>query len=207
MPVAVSHSWLRFEPVPAYHYLLLVEKLVWGWFTECGNITLERSVLDYPEGGVNHYVHALPGRVSHSRVTLKHGLAGRFLWDWFQEGASNGQVDRRPISIIVYDALFIPVMWWNLLNAYPVRWVGPALNSAGGEALVEEVEFAYDGGSGAVPSSATVQTKPQEGADSLQPQDIAELSDIDLLTLARKVYRLLKEDLRVDHERRGYKRR
>jgi phage tail-like protein len=53
------------------------------------------------EGGVNNYVHKLPGRVSYKNITLSRGLTiSRALWDWMMQGRHQGRVRRINFSII-----------------------------------------------------------------------------------------------------------
>jgi phage tail-like protein len=204
MPVSVANPVIRTDPVPGYSYAIFLREIIVGWFTECGGLTMERAVKEYPEGGVNDHVHQLPGHVTRARITLKHGLAGDKLWQWFQQGAIDGQVDRHHISIVLYDGTFVPAAWWNLFNAFPVRWVGPGLKSHANEALIEEVEFAYAGSYGAG-SGSILQRAGQDPPAGKQLE--AGGQPVNLPALADKVYKLLKDDLRVTQERQGHKRR
>ena len=83
--------------------------------------------------------------IEQSKITLKHGLAGNELWNWFQEGLYDGKVVRRNISIKLYSTDRSKVKEWTLDNAYPVKWTGPTLNSAGNEVAIETLELVHHG--------------------------------------------------------------
>jgi len=200
MTKTMTNPIFRTDPIPGYRFAVLWGGIIRGWFTECSGITIERDVLAHAEGGVNDYVHQLPGRLTQAKVTLKHGLAGNELWSWFQQGQVDGQVEHRHLSIVLYDSWLLPVSSWNLIDAYPARWVGSGLKSDSQEALVEEVEFACEGSSRLNPEQLVQRANgipAVESAGSGQP--------IDLMVLAKKIYGLLKTDLRVERERLGRK--
>ena len=135
----------RVDPVTGFRFAVEIGEQIQGWFTECSGLNLERKVHPQPEGGVNNYVHQLPGRIEQSKITLKHGLAGNELWNWFQEGLYDGKVVRRNISIKLYSTDRSKVKEWTLDNAYPVKWTGPTLNSAGNEVAIETLELVHHG--------------------------------------------------------------
>ena len=105
-------------------------------------MAIETETFEYAEGGLNTYTHKLPVRVKYENITLKRGLdSGRDLFDWYWR-ASQGQIVRQPISIIVYDSLGAIVQKWDLQNAFPCKWNGPDLQSEQGAIAIESVEIA-----------------------------------------------------------------
>jgi hypothetical protein len=60
----------RVDPVAKYKFWIEVKDVVAAWFTECSGLSVEREAIPQKEGGVNDYVHQLPGRISYSRITL-----------------------------------------------------------------------------------------------------------------------------------------
>lgn len=135
----------RVDPVSGFRFSIEVGKTVKGWFTECSGLTVTRKTEDRKEGGVNNYVHKLPGRIEYGQISLKHGLAGNELWDWFQAGLYDGKVDRRNVTITLYNTDRKKIRKWNLKDAYPVKWTGPTLNSAGNDAVIETLELVHHG--------------------------------------------------------------
>ncbi len=144
MPVTTVGPTLRTDPILGFGFAIIMAKLVRGWFIECSGLTVEREVKEQVEGGMNNYVHQLPGRVKQNRITLKHGLAGNGLWNWFQKGLYDGNVERHNISIVLYNAASIHT-WWDVKDAYPVKWSGPSLNTGGNDTTVETLEFVHHG--------------------------------------------------------------
>ncbi len=140
----------RIEPIVKFRFALTMTGKngkvdVVGWFTECNGLTIEREPVGYKEGGVNDFEHQFSGRVKQSRVTLKRGLADNALWDWFQEGLYDGKVERRNVSIILYNSDLTKKKQWDLDSACPVKWTGPDFQSDTNQAAVEALELVHHG--------------------------------------------------------------
>jgi phage tail-like protein len=162
---------------------------------------VERDVFPYSEGGVNDYVHQLPGRAKTSSITLKQGLADNVLWDWFHKGLYDGQVECHHVSIILYNADLTKNKQWDLDNAYPLKWTGPDFQSDTNQVAIETLQIGSGGG-----GEAFVQRAVGEGAVAPSPETSAEQGpEIDLPALADKVYALLRQELKLDRERLGRK--
>ncbi len=190
------------DPVPNFSFAIKIQDAILGWFTECSSLTLEREVVTQPEGGINDYEHQLPGPVKYSNITLKHGLADNALWDWFQAGLYDGQVERRNISIILYHPDRTEARRWDMTNVYPVRWEGPGFQTDSNEISVETIELAAGGG----PEQALVQRTIAGAATSASHElSVTPDSALQLTALAEKVYALLKQDATIERERLGRK--
>lgn len=193
----------RLDPTVSFNFSVEIDGLTVGWFTECSAITLERQATPQRSGGVNDYVHQLPGPVKWNNVTLKRGLAGPELWDWFQTGRYDGQIKPRSVSIVLRKVDRTEAHRWQLLNAFPVKWSVSGFNSERSEAVIETLELSCgtsDAGQTSlqrqVDSSSIIQ-RSETGLDQAQE------SEINLSALADKVYNLLKQELRVERDRRG----
>ncbi|MEW5958443.1 MAG: phage tail protein [Chloroflexota bacterium] len=192
-----------FDPLAEFRFAVEVDGLVTGWFTECSGLSMERQVTPQPAGGVNDYVAQLPGPLQWAKLTLKRGLAGPELWDWFQQGQFDVQVSRQSVSIIFYHPDCTEAQRWNLVNAFPVSWQGPKLNTTGNQAAIESLELACGGGS-AVWGAVQRQAETQSGAaaDQAQPEP-GQSPVVNLQALADRVYALFKQELRIERERLG----
>lgn len=135
----------RTDPISVFKFGLEIEGIISGWFTECSGLSMEREVLEHKEGGLNEYVHKLPGRNKYSNITLKRGVADDELWDWYQKGLHDGKVERHNISIILYNDDRTKAKRWNLREAYPVKWTGPNFKVDSNEVAIESLEIVHHG--------------------------------------------------------------
>lgn len=136
----------RQDPYSAFNFLIEIEGLVVGGFSEVNGLQLEVETEDYREGGLNDYVHKLAGPARYSQnLTLKRGLTDAdTLWFW-QYDVARGIITRRNATIYLLDAGGAQVMSWDVMAAYPVRWIGPELRAGSSEIAFETVELVHRG--------------------------------------------------------------
>jgi phage tail-like protein len=135
----------RADPFQVFNFFVEVEGIIAGGFSECSGLQVEVEVQDYPEGGLNDYVHHFRGRAKYPPLVLRHGLTtADGLWLWHQE-VVGGQVRRKNGTIYLLDHARVPVVWWNFKGAFPVRWVGPELRANSNEVAVESLELMHQG--------------------------------------------------------------
>lgn len=198
----------RVDPAVAFRFHVELEGIIVGSFTECTGLTLEREVETYVEGGVNDFVHILPGRSQgpKGRVTLKRGItASQALWRWYQEGLRSNELAPVNMSILLTDGEGAVVRRWDLPQALPLKWVGPDFNTAGDQIALETLEVGF-GGAG-TSTAGTVQ-RALDGESEDAPEASAEPAtepEIDVEVLAQKIYALLRRDLEIKRERLGFR--
>lgn len=136
----------RRDPYLAYNFLVELEGLVVGGFSEVSGLQSEIEFQSYREGGVNEYVHKLWGPTRHStNLVLKHGLTDPdILWAWYQD-ITLGVIVRRNLSVILLDNSREEKIRWNFIGAYPVRWVGPELRAGAAAVAVGTLELVHRG--------------------------------------------------------------
>ena len=116
------------------------------YFTECSGFEMKIDVEEYKEGGLNDYVHKLPGRKSYSNVTLKRGMSNSIeLWEWLNRVATKAakKEEKKNISIVQYNSLGEEKLRWNLIAAYPIKWTVPSLQAGESSVMIESLELAY----------------------------------------------------------------
>lgn len=155
---SMAGAWVpgaqRLQPYQTFNFAVEIEGLVVGGFTEVSGLESDVEVEEYREGGVNGFVHKLPGRTSHANLVLQHGLTSlSTLWDWYYN-TTQGVIQRRNGTIMLLDARQTPVMWWNFGNALPVRWTGPTFSAVSDEVGVQSLELAHEGLTKPLPGQA-----------------------------------------------------
>jgi phage tail-like protein len=141
----------RIDPFAAFKFHVEIGDVTEAYFSECSGLDISTEVFEYREGGLNEYSHKLPGRTIMSNVTLKRGFAlSNELFQWFQEMneslAQGKGLSMRLVTITLYSsALQSASMRWTLHDAFPVKWVGPSLNTGQANVAVETIEFAHHG--------------------------------------------------------------
>jgi phage tail-like protein len=142
----LAGMFVRLDPYLGLNFLVEIEGLVVGGFSEVSGLSVETEVHEYREGGMNAFVHKLPGPTKYSsNLVLKHGITDvETLWWWHQDVVA-GTIERKNGTIYLLDAQGIPAMWWNFQGAYPVKWQGPDLRADSNAVAVEQVELVHRG--------------------------------------------------------------
>ena len=135
----------RTDPYLAFRFKVEIEGVIAASFSECSGLQVETEIEEYREGGVNVFVHKLPKRTKYQTITLKRGLMdSEELWYWHQ-GVVAGIVIRLNGSILLLDHKGREQWRWNFIEAYPIKWVGPALRADQGSVAIETLELAHHG--------------------------------------------------------------
>jgi phage tail-like protein len=136
---------VRLDPYQAVNFLVEIEGLLTGGFTECTGLEVETEYFDYREGGLNDYVHRFAGPTKYPPLILKHGITPiDGLWNWHQE-VTQGIINRKNGTIYLLDKMHVPVIYWNFKEAYPVKYTGPDFRADAASVAFESVELTHRG--------------------------------------------------------------
>ena len=119
-----------------------------GHFMECSGLKSACEVFEIQEGGMNDRVHKFPGQSKWENITLRTATTASnelFAWrDQFLKGKF-GERKKYKGFIKILDNDFEEIRVYEFVNAWPVSWEGPSLNSGGSEIAIESLELAHDG--------------------------------------------------------------
>jgi phage tail-like protein len=136
----------RRDPYLACTFLVEIDGLAVAGFSDVTGLHAELEFQDYREGGVNEFIHRLPGPVRYpGNLTLRRGVTDvPDLWDWWRDTAA-GRIRRRNASVLLLGRDRGLVRRWDVVGAYPVRWSGPELRAGTAAVAVEALELAHRG--------------------------------------------------------------
>ncbi len=126
---------------PSFRFVVKLGNESVAAFTECTLPSIEWDVEEVKEGGLNTFVHQLPGRRRAGRVSLKNGVAKSSLVDWFIQ-AMKESFERKTVTIMLLDSQTNPVITWHMESAYPVKWEGPQLRSDSNAIAIQTLDLA-----------------------------------------------------------------
>lgn len=132
-----------FDVHPGFRFIVAINGIPAAVFTECTLPNIEWEIQEVKEGGLNSYVHQLPGLRKSSKITLKRGLVSDVLTEWYMSMMLGSfTTARRVITITLLNSMKLPVCTWNIMNAFPTKWSGPTLKSDDNAIAVETLEIA-----------------------------------------------------------------
>jgi phage tail-like protein len=128
-----------------------------GHWTSCEGLKVEFGFEKVRSGGDYSTVYFLPQAITFGPVTLKRPVEAIYsqkvlTWlkvvaiDWQASGGEPPVGSDVTISMFdVYQNPEAPAMSWQLSNAFPVSWSGPALNAKSNEIGIETLVLEHHG--------------------------------------------------------------
>lgn len=135
----------RVDPFFNYNFLVELDGLARGAFSEVSGLDATTEPIEYREGGENTTVRKLPGKTQYSNIMLKWGMTSDMeLYRWYRQTVL-GNVERKNGSVIVLDRQGNEVARWNFFNAWPTKYDIPDFNATGNETAVITLELVHEG--------------------------------------------------------------
>lgn len=130
LSVAKKTLGIRLDPYSAYNFLVEIDGIIAGGFTDVSGLSIQTEVESVTEGGQNGFQHKLPKGTTYTDITLKQGITDLdLIWNWYED-VINGKIKRKNGSIFMLDHSGLPARWWDFVDAYPVKWDGPMFNAS-----------------------------------------------------------------------------
>lgn len=133
---------LRTLLTAAFRFVVAIDGVPLGAFTECTLPTIELDVETIKEGGLNTYVHQLPGPRKPAKITLKNGVGVATHLVTLYQKAMSEQFGRLHVTVTLLNPLLVPVMVLDIADAYPVKWTGPQLKTDDNTVAIQTLELA-----------------------------------------------------------------
>jgi phage tail-like protein len=135
----------RKDPYLGFNFLVEIDGLTVGGFSEVSGLEVNIDVQAMREGGVNEYMRQIVGGAKHPNIVLKRGLTDDdALWNW-QRDVARGKIQRKNGSVVLRDPQGNEKWRWNFQSAYPVKWHGPDFKAGTAEVSIEILEIVHEG--------------------------------------------------------------
>jgi phage tail-like protein len=136
----------RNDPYRAYNFVLEIDNIARGAFSEVGGLTAEGDSVDYREGSdLQSNVRKLMGLRKYANLTLKRGYTqDKSLWQWYTN-VVNGVADRRNVTITLMNERREAVLRWHAENAWINKIEGPSFKASSNDVAMESVELVHEG--------------------------------------------------------------
>jgi phage tail-like protein len=136
----------RNDPYGQYNFLVEIDGVVKGGFSEVSGLTTDTNIIEYREGQEqNLTTRKLPGLMKYNNIVCKRGWTqDRSLWEWRRK-VVEGKTQRASGAIVLLNEARDEVLRWNFSEAWPSKWEGPALNAKTSEVAIETLEIDHEG--------------------------------------------------------------
>ena len=136
----------RTDPYRGYNFILEIDNVPKGAFSEAGGLTADGDSVDYREGtDMQPNVRKLAGLRKFVAITLKRGYTqDKSLWQWYVN-VMNGVDDRRNVTIVLMNERREAVLRWHAENAWINKIEGPTLKASSNDVAMESLELVHEG--------------------------------------------------------------
>ncbi len=133
-----------------FKFLIEIAGVTYAGFQTCGEISVEVAKIEHHEGG-SLIPNKSPGKVTVADVELTRGATDDLdLWNWMRQAVELGAIVseealKRSISILQQDRAGNEINRWDLVNAWPTKFVASqGWDNDADENLMESVTLTYD---------------------------------------------------------------
>jgi len=113
-------------------------------FQSVSGLSVDLETEEIKEGGENRFKHKLPVRAKYPNLILKRGLhVDSGLIDWCKAAMEGFDFTPTDLIIKLLNEENEPLMSWNVVHAYPVRWSVGEFNAEESRIVIETLELTY----------------------------------------------------------------
>lgn len=114
-------------------------------FQSVSGLSVELETEQIAEGGENRFKHKLPVRTKFPNLVLKRGvLVNSDLIKWCRKAVEEYDITPVDITISLLNEEHEPLMTWNVVHAYPIKWAVADFNAEESKIVIETIELAYN---------------------------------------------------------------
>ena len=138
------------KPRPTNHFRLTVGgKEAAGQFREVTGLDAENEVVEQKQTNAQGMVEIMkvPGGMKWSNIELKRGVdIDKGLWEWrYQVETGGPDAARTDCTLELCDYDGSPIATYTVLQAWPSKYTGAAMNAGSNEVAVEAMTICHEG--------------------------------------------------------------
>ncbi len=114
-------------------------------FQSVSGLSVDIETEEFSEGGENRFKHKFPVRTKFPNLVLKRGMVtDSKLIEWCRDAIESFQFEPLDLTVKLLNEAHDPLVTWNVVHAYPVKWSVADLNAEENSVLIETVELSYN---------------------------------------------------------------
>lgn len=114
-------------------------------FQSVAGLSVDIETEEFAEGGENRFKHKFPVRSKFPNLVLKRGVVtDSKLIDWCKDAIESFQFEPIDLTVKLLNEEHEPLITWNVVHAFPVKWSVSDLNAEESKVLLETIELSYN---------------------------------------------------------------
>ena len=127
----------------AFRFVISLDDNNVAAFTECRLPAIELELETVKEGGLNTYVHQLPGMRKPETIVLINGIGlGTIFDEWRDEILLNSKFSRKMVTLELRDEKNGAVIQFFIKDAFPYKWSFAPLQSSSNTIAIQTLYLA-----------------------------------------------------------------
>jgi phage tail-like protein len=133
------------EPGIGLRFTVVIDGHQLGNWQKCEGLSVSYDIEEYKEGGLNGYVHRIPGRVKYETIKLTRPVDPTSSQVAAWVATIQSHTTRGTAQISVLDATGKPVTTYSLSGVFPSKYSGPNLDIGSNVIAMESLELIHNG--------------------------------------------------------------
>ncbi|WP_319481059.1 phage tail protein [uncultured Draconibacterium sp.] len=114
-------------------------------FQSVSGLTVDVDTEEIAEGGENRFKHKVPVRTKYPNLVLKRGLlVDSEVIKWCRDAVEDFSFKPTNLVVKLLNEKHEPLMSWNVVHAYPVKWSMSDFNAEESKLAIETLELTYN---------------------------------------------------------------
>lgn len=114
-------------------------------FQSVSGLSVDIETEEFAEGGENRFKHKFPVRTKFPNLVLKRGMVtDSKLIEWCRDAIESFKFQPIDLTVKLLNEKHEPLVTWNVVHAYPIKWAVADLNAEENKLSVETIELAYN---------------------------------------------------------------
>ena len=136
----------HYYPPLGFHFIVEFANLDGEYqFQSVTGLSMELETELIAEGGENRFRHKLPVNTRYPNLILKRGIrVDSSLVRGCRDALENFDIKPTDITISLLNEEHEPLMTWNVVHAYPLKWSVSEFNAERSQVAIETIELAYN---------------------------------------------------------------
>jgi len=133
------------EPGVGLRFTVVIDGKPLGNWQKCEGLSVSYDIEEYSEGGLNGFVHRIPGRAKYETIKLTRPVdpASNAVAAWVSSVQRFNS--RGTAQIAILDATGKPVTVFSLSGVFPSKYSGPSLDVGSNQIAMESLELIHNG--------------------------------------------------------------
>ncbi|EAZ83088.1 phage tail protein [Algoriphagus machipongonensis] len=114
-------------------------------FQSVSGLSVDIDTEEFAEGGENRFKHKFPVKTKYPNLVLKRGvLVDSKVISWCRDAIEDFEFKPIDLTVKLLNEEHQPLMTWNVVHAYPVKWSVEDFNAQESKMAIESVELSYN---------------------------------------------------------------